>query len=106
VEEGILLDLITVASRFLRASDASFDLLGHATRERKGAVYEKNDRNRARSREHRAGQQEAFQLLQNAAGIFYALAYLAMFALPLIGRQKEIARPALWLQAVLFQDSQ
>jgi len=46
-----------------------------------------------------AGQQEAFQLLQNAAGIFYALAYLAMFALPLIGRQNEIERPALWLQA-------
>ena len=37
--------------------------------------------------------------LQNAAGIFYALAYLAMFAVPLIGRQKEIARPALWLKA-------
>jgi len=46
-----------------------------------------------------AGQQEAFQLLQNAAGIFYALAYLAMFVLPLIGRQKAIERPALWLQA-------
>ena len=46
-----------------------------------------------------AGQQEAFQLLQNSAGIFYALAYLAMFALPLIGKQKAIARPALWLQA-------
>ena len=46
-----------------------------------------------------AGQQEAFQLLQNASGIFYALAYLAMFALPLMGRQKEILKPALWLQA-------
>jgi len=46
-----------------------------------------------------AGQQEAFQLLQNASGIFYALAYLAMFALPLVGRQKEIVKPALWLQA-------
>jgi amino acid transporter len=46
-----------------------------------------------------AGQQEAFQLLQNASGIFYALAYLAMFALPLAGRQREIAKPALWLQA-------
>lgn len=46
-----------------------------------------------------AGQQEAFQLLQNASGIFYALAYLAMFALPLVGRQKEILKPALWLQA-------
>ena len=47
----------------------------------------------------RRRQQEAFQLLQNTAGIFYALAYLAMFALPLIGRQKKIARPPLWLQA-------
>ncbi len=46
-----------------------------------------------------AGQQEAFQLLQNASGIFYALAYLAMFALPLAGRQNKIARPARWLQA-------
>jgi amino acid transporter len=46
-----------------------------------------------------AGQQEAFQLLQNAAGIFYAFAYLAMFALPLAGRQRQIARPALWLRA-------
>jgi amino acid transporter len=46
-----------------------------------------------------AGQQEAFQLLQNASGIFYALAYLAMFALPLVGRQRQIVKPALWLQA-------
>ncbi len=46
-----------------------------------------------------AGQQEAFQLLQNASGIFYALAYLAMFALPLVGRQRSIRKPALWLQA-------
>ncbi len=46
-----------------------------------------------------AGQQEAFQLLQNASGIFYGLAYLAMFALPLAGRQREIAKPPLWLQA-------
>ena len=35
-----------------------------------------------------AGQQEAFKLLQNVAGISYARVYLAMFALPLIGRQK------------------
>ena len=46
-----------------------------------------------------AGQQEAFQLLQNASGIFYALAYLTMFALPLLGRQREVFKPALWLQA-------
>jgi amino acid transporter len=46
-----------------------------------------------------AGEQEAFQLLQNSSGIVYALAYLAMFALPLVGKQKKIAKPALWLQA-------
>jgi amino acid transporter len=46
-----------------------------------------------------AGRQEAFQLLQNEAGIFYAIAYLAMFALPLAGRQRVIAKPALWLRA-------
>jgi len=46
-----------------------------------------------------AGQQEAFQLLQNCAGIFYALVYLAMFTLPLVGRQRAIAKPPLWLKA-------
>lgn len=46
-----------------------------------------------------AGKQEAFQLLQNASGIFFALAYLAMFALPLFGRQRAILKPAWWLQA-------
>jgi amino acid transporter len=45
-----------------------------------------------------AGQQEAFQLLQNSSGIFYALAYLAMFALPLVGRQRKKEKPARWLQ--------
>ena len=29
------------------------------------------------------GNQEAYQLLQNAAGILYALTYLVMFAIPL-----------------------
>ena len=32
-----------------------------------------------------AGRQEAFQLLQNASGIFYGLTYLAMFAIPIWG---------------------
>ena len=31
------------------------------------------------------GEQEAFQLLDNAAGIFYGLTYLVMFAIPVIG---------------------
>ena len=39
------------------------------------------------------GKQEAFQLLWNAAGIFYALTYLVMFAVPLFGR----ARGSSWL---------
>jgi len=46
-----------------------------------------------------SGQQEAFQLLQNSAGIFYAIAYLAMFALVLFGKQRTIEKPPLWLQA-------
>lgn len=46
-----------------------------------------------------AGQQEAYQLLQSAELIVYALAYLVMFALPLAGRQRKIAPPPLWLQA-------
>ncbi len=46
-----------------------------------------------------AGQQEAFQLLQNTSGIFYALAYLAMFALPLVGRRRKISKPARWWEA-------
>src|SRR5438874_11047994 len=43
--------------------------------------------------------QEAFQILDNAAGVFYALAYVALFALPLIGL-RGVARDApLWLKA-------
>jgi amino acid transporter len=43
------------------------------------------------------GEQEAFQLLQNAAGIFYALTYLVMFAIPVIGLRRVTPRPPLWL---------
>jgi glutamate:GABA antiporter len=39
------------------------------------------------------GKQEAFQLLWNASGIFYALTYLVMFAIPIAG----VAAPA-WLK--------
>lgn len=35
------------------------------------------------------GEQEAFQLLDNAAGIFYGLTYLALFAIPLIGASRR-----------------
>ena len=43
------------------------------------------------------GEQEAFQLLDNAAGIFYGLTYLVMFAIPLIGL-RGADRPPLWLR--------
>jgi amino acid transporter len=44
------------------------------------------------------GEQEAFQLLENAAGIFYGLTYLVMFAIPLVGLRDAETRPALWLR--------
>ncbi len=44
------------------------------------------------------GQAEAFQLLFNAGGIFYAITYLVMFAIPLFGlRGLEIPTP-IWLR--------
>ena len=45
------------------------------------------------------GKQEAFQLLWNASGLFYALTYLAMFAIPLIGLRGLNPRPPIWLKA-------
>jgi amino acid transporter len=39
------------------------------------------------------GKQEAFQLLWNASGIFYALTYLVMFAIPIVGRRTGPAAP-------------
>jgi amino acid transporter len=44
------------------------------------------------------GKQEAFQLLWNSAGIFYALTYLAMFAVPLFGLRRAAARPPWWVK--------
>lgn len=44
------------------------------------------------------GKQEAFQLLWNASGVFYALTYLAMFAIPLFGLRGLQPRPPLWLR--------
>jgi amino acid transporter len=40
------------------------------------------------------GQAEAFQLLFNAGGIFYALAYVVMFAIPLFGMRNVTPRPS------------
>jgi amino acid transporter len=45
-----------------------------------------------------AGQQEAFQLLDNAGGTLYGLTYLVMFALPLLAPARLGARPPLWLR--------
>jgi amino acid transporter len=44
------------------------------------------------------GKQEAFQILWNASGMFYALTYVVMFALPLIGLKGTDERPPLWLK--------
>ena len=44
------------------------------------------------------GHAEAFQLLFNTSGIFYALTYVVMFAIPLFGLRGVTPRPPLWLQ--------
>jgi glutamate:GABA antiporter len=44
------------------------------------------------------GKQEAFQLLWNASGIFYALTYLVMFALPFAGGRALRTGAPLWLK--------
>jgi amino acid transporter len=44
------------------------------------------------------GKQEAFQLLWNASGVFYALTYVVMFLIPLIGLRAMNHRPPTWLK--------
>ncbi len=44
-------------------------------------------------------QAESFQLLNSASGIFYALTYVVMFAIPLFGLRGVVPRPSVWLQA-------
>ncbi len=44
------------------------------------------------------GQAEAFQLLFNASGMFYALTYVVMFAIPLFGLRGVTPRPPLSLK--------
>jgi amino acid transporter len=46
------------------------------------------------------GQAEAFQLLFNAGGMFYALTYVVMFAIPIFGLRAVTPRPPLWLRVV------
>ena len=45
-----------------------------------------------------AGVQEAFQLVDNAANVFYGLAYFAMFAIPLFGAAALRIGAPLWLR--------
>ena len=44
------------------------------------------------------GQAEAFQLLFNAGGMFYALTYVVMFAIPIFGLRAVSPRPPVWLR--------
>ncbi|MGI8497739.1 MAG: APC family permease [Gemmatimonadaceae bacterium] len=46
------------------------------------------------------GQAEAFQLLFNTGGMFYALTYVVMFAIPLFGLRGVTPRPPVWLRVV------
>jgi amino acid transporter len=46
------------------------------------------------------GEQEAFQLIDNAAGIFYAIAYLVLFAIPICGLRAHSSRAPFWLKVV------
>src|SRR3954447_25177328 len=45
-----------------------------------------------------AGVQEAFQLVDNAANVFYGIAYLAMFAIPIFGARALRTDAPLWLR--------
>lgn len=44
------------------------------------------------------GAQEAFQLIDNAAGIFYGISYLILFAIPIFGVKSLRVRAPLWLK--------
>jgi amino acid transporter len=44
------------------------------------------------------GAQEAFQLLDNAGGVFYAMAYLVLFAIPLFGMKAFGIKTPWWLK--------
>jgi amino acid transporter len=44
------------------------------------------------------GQQEAFALLQTWTFMFYGLAYLGLFAVPLVAKRNVFGRPPIWLR--------
>jgi amino acid transporter len=46
----------------------------------------------------RVSEQEAFQLTDNAANVFYALIYMTLFAIPVFGVKRFGARAPLWLK--------
>jgi amino acid transporter len=46
------------------------------------------------------GAQEAYQLLGNAALVLYALTYLVMFAIPIVGSRTAGARAPFWIRAL------
>jgi amino acid transporter len=46
------------------------------------------------------GEQEAFQLLQSAAGILYGFSYLVLFAVPLVGLARTGQRAPVWIRVV------
>ncbi len=48
----------------------------------------------------RVGEQGAFQTLDNAAGLFYGLTYVVLFAIPVIGLRRSDVRVSLWLRVV------
>jgi len=48
------------------------------------------------------GKQEAFQLLWNDSGMFYALTYLVMFAIPIIGLRTSGQKVPAWLKIAAF----
>src|SRR5712675_1416331 len=43
-------------------------------------------------------EQEAFQLQDNAAGVFYALIYMVLFAIPIVAMKRFGAKAPLWLK--------
>lgn len=48
------------------------------------------------------GKQEAFQLLWNASGVFYAFTYIVMFAIPILGLRRMNVRLPLWVKVLAF----
>jgi amino acid transporter len=43
-------------------------------------------------------EQEAFQLQDNAAGVFYAVIYMVLFAIPIVAMKRFGAKAPLWLK--------